>query len=480
MIEYLSLNSIDVSFEGTEKVVNEASHTCVPSIEFVSSKRARQYVEEKVVIDGRGIKESVGESTSLLRDVVGDLEAAQFPSVLRLRRNLDRMVARVRGCPPATFEDLNSIPESMSLTFRGSPFLLVFSSYINENGIDAGTIIVYATKEDLVKLFNPSDGVFVVDGTFKIKPKPYDKLKGAQVLTMNTLEGIPNSRRLYRRLLALLPSKSEHCYCEFLKLMLIAAEEKYEIDITTINWRRGMLDFEYSMRSAFRRCTSDLLLITDYAEECCHMHYCSAVLKHVKKVGLGRMYELAESGLRRLIRQLFALAFLPCHLMKDVYAIVKNEECIPEMLANTAFSTFLSYYEHTWLNEDTRHPLESWSVFLRADDMKRTNNDLEGKHRQYLKDFGIHPNLWSFISTLQTLQEHQECEELQYLSGGIVPTVMKRSNIQKEKELAVLKAMFVETRQSVQDGYQYLMKVSYKMKKYDVKLIEDVDDDDEI
>jgi len=40
--------------------------------------------------------------------------------------------------------------------------------------------------------------------------------------------------------------------------------------------------------------------------------------------------------------------------------------------------------------------------------------------------------------------------------------------------------MFVEFRQSVQDGYQYLMKVSYKMKKYDVKLIEDVDDDDEI
>ena len=53
-------------------------------------------------------------------------------------------------------------------------------------------------------------------------------------------------------------------------------------------------------------------------------------------------------------------------------------------------------------------------------------------------------------------------------------------NLLAQRELAVLKAMFVETRQSVEDGYQYLIKVSSKMKKYDVKLIDDVDDDDEI
>ena len=47
----------------------------------------------------------------------------------------------------------------------------------------------------------------------------------------------------------------------------------------------------------------------------------------------------------------------------------------------------------------------------------------------------------AFISSLQTLQ-HLECEELQYLSGGIVSTVMKRSNIQKEKELVALKEIF--------------------------------------
>jgi hypothetical protein len=100
-------------------------------------------------------------------------------------------------------------------------------------------------------LFDPSDGVFVVDGTFKIKPQPYAKVNGAQVLTMNTHECVPTSRRLYRRLLALLPYKSEHCSCEFVKMTLMAAQTKYDIDI---NWRRGMLDFEASLR-----CTSELL-----------------------------------------------------------------------------------------------------------------------------------------------------------------------------------------------------------------------------
>jgi hypothetical protein len=56
---------------------------------------------------------------------------------------------------------------------------------------------------------------------------------------------------------------------------------------------------------------------------------------------------------------------------------------------------------------------------------------------------------------------------LQYLSGGIVPTVMKRLNIQKEKELVALKEML----------WKNLTKVSNEMKKCDVKLIDEVDDD---
>ena len=78
-----------------------------------------------------------------------------------MRRKLNRMVARVMGQPPSTYAALLSIPEELSVTIRGSVFLLVFSSHVSE---DEGTIIVFATKADLLK-FDPSDGVFVVENS---------------------------------------------------------------------------------------------------------------------------------------------------------------------------------------------------------------------------------------------------------------------------------------------------------------------------
>jgi len=117
-------------------------------------------VEEAVVLNGAGINEAVGDSMTVLRDMVGDLEAAQFGTAFSMRRKVNRMVARVMGQPPSTYAALTSIPEELSVTIRGSEFLLVFSSYVSEDGLDEGTIIVFATKADLLKLFDPSDGVY--------------------------------------------------------------------------------------------------------------------------------------------------------------------------------------------------------------------------------------------------------------------------------------------------------------------------------
>jgi len=232
------------------------------------------------------------------------------------------------------------------------------------------------------------------------------------------------------------------------------------------------LTLKFSLRTAFKRCTSELLLKPDYVDECCHMHYCSAVIKHIKAVGLGSIYMTTESGLMEVVRKLFALAFLPTRLIQGVYLLIREQDFIPEMLSNDNFVAFMTYYEQTWLSDNGSFPLECWSVFDRSDDMKRTNNNLEGKHRHYLKVFGVHSNLWSFISRLQSLQEHQECEELQYLGGGTVPAVMRSSDLKKERELAVLKTTFTQSRQTVQDGHDYVKRVSYKMRKYTVNNID--------
>lgn len=77
-----------------------------------------------------------------------------------------------------------------------------------------GPILIYCTQADLEELFQSE--VIAVDGTFDIKPIPYSRNRGAQVLTLNVFFGHGDNKRLYSRVWALLPTKSKHCYTTFL------------------------------------------------------------------------------------------------------------------------------------------------------------------------------------------------------------------------------------------------------------------------
>jgi hypothetical protein len=50
-----------------------------------------------------------------------------------------------------------------------------------------GPILIYCTQADLEELFQSE--VIAVDGTFDIKPIPYSRNRGAQVLTLNVFFG---------------------------------------------------------------------------------------------------------------------------------------------------------------------------------------------------------------------------------------------------------------------------------------------------
>ena len=110
------------------------------------------------------------------------------------------------------------------------------------------------------------------------------------------------------------------------------------------------------------------------------MHYCSAIIKKLKSIGLGPFYTNEDSGLRHFITKLFALAFLPAQLIPEVYAWIKDNKVIAEMAAHHLFQEFIEYFESFWLL-NPNIPIEIWCVFNRTDFAKRTNNNLEGVHR---------------------------------------------------------------------------------------------------
>ena len=151
---------------------------------------------------------------------------------------------------------------------------------------------------------------------------------------------------------------------------------------------------------------------------------------------------------------------------------------------------FLHYFEDTWLN-NPNYPLDYWCVFNRDDLTRRTNNDLEGCHRYlnqfsfgiyvnpfkmenkifniyslYLKFFRHHRDLWTFLKSLQKLQDSKELEYLRFRLGWQVPSIRRRADRNKESELLRLRTTFIRSNRSVENAYEYVWAVSFNMRQY--------------
>lgn len=169
--------------------------------------------------------------------------ASQFPTAYQQERGVNRYVEREFGHSPSTMKKLNHIHQDLILSTFDEPFLLVFQSYYMPDGTNGGKILVcgFATTNDLRELFRST--VLLLDGTFKIKPHPFTRIRGAQVFTLNTLVGDYHSTRMFRRAVGILPSKSEHFYKIFLLKTLQATVMDRQIDLTqprSIRWKAAI------------------------------------------------------------------------------------------------------------------------------------------------------------------------------------------------------------------------------------------------
>jgi hypothetical protein len=163
-----------------------------------------------------------------------------------------------------------------------------------------------------------------------------------------------------------------------LRLLFEAAERKYHIDTrAATRWIGMMCDYESTEMSAVQEVAVQELLLPVFEIEGCHMHYCSAIIKHVKHVGLTTAYKIEDTGLRKFISQLFALAFAPPQMISAVYFEIKRQLDINMQACMIAF---FQYYENQWIHNPNLN-VEKWSVYNRVDSSYRTDNDLEGMHR---------------------------------------------------------------------------------------------------
>lgn len=211
------------------------------------------------------------------------------------------------------------------------------------------------------------------------------------------------------------------------------------------------------------------------------MHYCSALIHALGTLGMKTSYTREATGLKNFVNLLFALAFAPPDAIVLLYRYILDNEVGQVLGAIPQLGDFLRYYEDEWLSNPDK--IRTWCVYDRGDLAKRTNNNLEGQHAQYLQWFGKHTNIWTFLRKLILSQKRKQFEEDQFLVGGHVQSRQRTRNYRKEQRLVTLRNIFQTSERYLSNVHTYIVSVSFLMRRYEfpnVSTDEEVNSDEDM
>ena len=141
-----------------------------------------------------------------------------------------------------------------------------------------------------------------------------------------------------------------------------------------------------------------------------------------------------DTGLRVVIKKIFALAFLKQIVngeesdLRQVLAILSVDflGLVGENINANDVQGFLQYFNNTWMTRE-----RIWNVW--ALDKNRTNNHMEGWHCHLKDTIQSNPNPWLFIQKIKAEQTAKEAEvNLMNNEEVIVPLTKKMKKTERK------------------------------------------------
>ena len=194
--------------------------------------------------------------------------------------------------------------------------------------------------------------------------------------------------------------------------------------------------------------------------EGCLFHFCQALWRNLQEWGLVVMYRDSTSHLKRFVKKIMALAFLPPDRIEGMFHFLissKWPQGVPQQ--HPLLLGWLQYVQDTWIYNDS-FPRHLWSVYFRPDN--RTNNFLESKHNGFRDVFLVHSPLWTFLARL-IAHHRNELVTQRVHSYGRSPSTRESAVVEREGNLAAIKALYYSSQLT---DYEYLKRVAYYLKDY--------------
>ncbi|KRZ47804.1 hypothetical protein T02_5036, partial [Trichinella nativa] len=287
--------------------------------------------------------------------------AAYFPTWEQARNTM--YYSRSKRYPrlPARRQDLRLTAEQTT-TKSGAQFLMYHSP--------TNDILIFAT-EDGVKLLAQSN-CWCGDGTFKIVPSWYQQLFTLHVFLRGKLLPV---------VYCLTVRKDLPTYSRIFEVLHSKAEELG----VQLEPAKFVCDFETALIPAIQGNFPNTRV------QGCFFHFCQAVLRQVGRLGLRTDY-MNNQEVRKKVKMLMALAFLPVHLVPAGFEIIN-------VGTSGQLEALFQYFQREWLPAAT---IPLWNVHGVS---VRTNNHLEGWHSRMNKRARKHH--LGFYQFLQLILDEQ-------------------------------------------------------------------------
>ena len=296
----------------------------------------------------------------------------QLRSLSKMAR-LSRRDAHSHPSNPRTLEQL-ILPPDYIRAHSGEPLLLWDSGYTTERRRS----FLFGTPQNTNTLIDSDH--WIVDGTFKSAPQLFTQMVG--------IHGLFNSGWHFPLAYGLLPGKTEALYTSlFEELDTFGPYDPQSI----------LCDYEQALHNGI------VNVWPSVTPRGCHFHYNQALWRNLQRTDLVPEYQVQGSEVRKSFKMVSALPFVPEDVIPTAWRHLKP-------LMPNDMSSFVDYYEYTWVGNSYRAPIFPPNRWNQHDAaallLPRSSNIAEGWHHGFNSMLSCsNPTIWKFLDCLKKEQD---------------------------------------------------------------------------